>query len=352
MKHASLFGLTAATHTPFHEDGSLNLSIVEKQAAHLLANEVTTVFIAGSTGESQSLSLPERQALTQRWMDVVHNTNLRVVVHVGSNCLSDAKVLAVQAQQLGAVAISAFSPSYFKPRSLEALVACAAEISAAAPDTPFYFYDIPALTNVNLSMQDFIAQAQVRIPNFSGIKFTNTDLMSFQLCLRADSGKWDIPFGCDEYLLAALALGAKGAVGSSFNFAAPIYTRLIAAFERRDLVTAREEQFRSVQIIQLLASYGYMGAAKAVMGLLGVPVGPARLPNGNLSGVQVSKLHDALDAMNFFSWARIPSQPTVALNTGGSSERCSPRIHFPSSSAVRSSRGSESSDESEHSDFD
>ena len=70
-----------------------------------------------------------------------------------------------------------------------------------------------------------------------------------------------MPFGCDEFLLAALALGAKGAVGSSFNFAAPIYLRLIAAFERGDLVTAREEQFRSVQIIQLLASYGYMGAA-------------------------------------------------------------------------------------------
>lgn len=348
MKHASLFGLTAATHTPFHEDGSLNLSVVEQQAAHLLANEVTTVFIAGSTGESHSLSLPERQALTKRWMDVVRSTNLRVVVHVGSNCLSDARVLAAHAQQLGACAISALAPSYFKPRSLEVLVDCAAEISAAAPETPFYFYDIPALTNVNFSMQDLIALAQVRIPKFSGIKFTNTDLMSYQLCLRADSGKWDVPFGCDEFLLAALALGAKGAVGSSFNFAAPIYTRMIAAFERRDLVTAREEQFRSVQIIQLLAGYGYMGAAKAVMSLLGVPVGPARLPNGNLSGMQVAELHDALDAMNFFNWVRIPSQPIVALNTHGSSDSCGPRIHVPSTSDVRSSRGPECSDKSEH----
>lgn len=302
MKHASLFGLTAATHTPFHPDGSLNLSVVEKQAEHLLANGVTTIFIGGSTGESHSLSLNERLALAQRWAEVVRNTALRIVVHVGSNCLSDSKLLAAQAQHSRAVAISAMAPSYFKPKSVEELVACAAAIAQAAPETPFYFYDIPALTNVNFPMPDFIKLAQKQIPTFAGIKFTNMDLMSFQLCLQADSGKWDVPFGCDEFLLAALALGAKGAVGSSFNFAAAIYLRLIAAFECGDLATARDEQLRSVRIIQLLASYGYMGAAKAVMGMLGVPVGPARLPNGNLTSEQIANLRNALDDMGFFDW--------------------------------------------------
>lgn len=297
-----LHGLVAATHTPFHADGSLNLAVVEQQAAHLLARQVTTVFIGGSTGESHSLSLSERQALSQQWSEVARGTFLRVVVHVGSNCLTDAKTLAAQAQQLGAVAISALAPSYFKPRSLEALVACAADIASAAPQTPFYFYDIPVLTGVNFSMPDFLTQARDRIPTLAGIKFTNPDMMAYQLCLRAESGRWDVPFGCDEFLLAALALGAKGAVGSSFNFAAPIYHRLIAAFERGDLATAREEQFRSVLLIQLLASYGYMGAAKAVMGMLGVPVGPARLPNGSLSAEQVTALRGKLDALDFFNW--------------------------------------------------
>jgi N-acetylneuraminate lyase len=302
MKHASLIGLTAATHTPFHRDGSLNLAVVEQQAAHLLAQQVTTVFIGGSTGESHSLSLDERRALSQRWSEVARGTALRVVVHVGSNCLTDAKALAAQAQQLGAVAISALAPSYFKPRSLDALVACAADIAAAAPTTPFYFYDIPVLTGVNFSMPEFLTLAQERIPTLAGIKFTNPDLMAFQLCFRADGGRWDVPFGCDEFLLAALALGAKGAVGSSFNFAAPVYQRLILAFERGDITTARDQQFQSVRLIQLLASYGYMGAAKAVMSMLGVPVGPARLPNGNLSAEQVTELRAKLDALGFFEW--------------------------------------------------
>jgi N-acetylneuraminate lyase len=85
-----LHGLVAATHTPFHADGSLNLGIVEQQAAHMLKNRVGTVFIGGSTGESSSLSVDERLALAQRWSEVTNGTTLRVVVHVGSNAITDA----------------------------------------------------------------------------------------------------------------------------------------------------------------------------------------------------------------------------------------------------------------------
>jgi len=294
--------LVAATHTPFHADGSLNLAVIETQAAHMVKNQVTTVFIGGSTGESASLTVNERLALAQRWFEVVPGTDLKVVVHVGSNCLADARALAAQAQQLGAVAISALAPSYFKPKDVTTLISCAADIASAAPETSFYFYDIPMLTGVGLSMPDFLAQAPARIPTLAGLKFTNPDLMAYQVCLHADKGQWDIPWGLDEIMLAGLVMGAKGAVGSSFNFAAPVYHRLIAAFHAGDLKSAREEQFRSVRLIQLLASYGYMGAAKATMKMLGVDVGPARLPNGNLSAEQVTKLRSDLETLGFFDW--------------------------------------------------
>lgn len=302
--HQPLHGLVAATHTPFHADGTVNLAAIEQQAAHLARNRVTTVFINGSTAESSSLTIQERLALAERWFDVARGAPLRVVVHVGANCLEDSKVLAAQAAKLGAAAISALSPSYFKPRSLDLLIACMAEIAAAAPGTPFYHYDIPALTGVNLSMPDFLAQAPSRIPTLAGLKFTNPDLMAFQFCLRVDGGKWDLPWGVDEHMLGALAMGAKGAVGSGFNFAAPVYHRLIAAFERGDLDAAREEQFRGVRLIQLFAGLGYMGAAKAAMKMLGVDVGPARLPNATLTAEQSKKLHRDLEAMGFFDWVR------------------------------------------------
>ena len=297
-----LHGLIAATHTPFHQDGSLKLAVVETQAGHLLKNGVQSVFIGGTTGESHSLALEERRALAKRWSEVARGTELKVIVHVGGNCLADARALAAQAQQLGATAISALAPSYFKPRSLDLLVACAADIAAAAPETPFYFYDIPVMTGVNLSMPDFLAQAQERIPTLAGLKFTNPDLMAFQQCRRVKGGVFDVPWGCDEYLLAALALGATSAVGSTYNFAAPIYHRLWRAFDAGDLATARDEQFRSVQLVAALAPRGFMGAAKAVMQMLGVDVGPARLPNGNLDTTQVAELREELEALGFFDW--------------------------------------------------
>jgi len=297
-----LTGLVAAVHTPFRPDGSLHLDVVEAQAAHLRAWGIDLAFVGGSTGEGHSLSLEERRALARRWVEVARGTALGVVVHVGANCLADSRALAAQAEELGAVAISALVPSYFKPRDTDALVACCADVAAAAPRTPFYFYDIPALTGVSLSMPDFLERAEGRLPTLAGIKFTSPDLMAYQLCLRAANGAFDVPYGVDEWLLATLALGARGAVGSTYNFVAPLYGRMLRAFAASDLVTA--QQLRSVRLVRLLAGYGYMGAAKAVMAMLGVDVGPPRLPNPGLSSGQVAELRRRLESLGYFDWIR------------------------------------------------
>lgn len=296
-----LHGLVAAVHTPFSADGRLNLAAVEKQAAHLLQNGVQAVFVGGTTGECHSLSVDERLALTQRWSEVVRATKLRLVVHVGSNCLEDARTLSVQGQSLKVHAIAALAPSYFKPETLESLLAGCEQVANAAPGTPFYFYDIPGLTGVRFPMPKFLELASGRIPTLAGLKFTNPDLMAYQQCLHAQEGRFDVPFGLDEYLLAALALGARGAVGSSYNFAAPLYHRIIASFERQDLAAARADQYRSVRLIDLLGGYGYIAAAKVVMGFLGIDVGPARLPLSNLDADQRNRLRASLEQLGFFS---------------------------------------------------
>jgi N-acetylneuraminate lyase len=302
MQHQPLVGLVAATHTPFNADGSLNLAAVERQAGHLLAGGVRVVFIGGTTGESHSLSFEERRQLAARWMEVTRGAALKVIVHVGSNCLTDAAALAVDAERLGAAAVAALAPSYFKPASLDLLVESCRTIACAAPSTPFYYYDIPILTGVVYSMPDFLERVTGRIENFVGIKFTSSDMMAYQQCLHAGEGRFDVPWGFDECMLAALAVGARGAVGSSYNFAAPIYQRLLQHFAAGDLAQAREEQFRSVRLIRLLASYGYMGAAKAVMGMIGVDVGPARLPHANPTSEQIMRLRGELEQLGFFEW--------------------------------------------------
>jgi N-acetylneuraminate lyase len=175
-------------------------------------------------------------------------------------------------------------------------------IAAAAPGLPFYFYDIPSWTGVQLSMPQFLQWGRERIPTLAGIKYTNSDLAQFQQCLRFDDGAFDILFGTDEALLAGLTLGAQGAIGSTYNFAAPIYHRVLQAFAAGDAEAARREQACAVALVAAIARYGYLAASKRVMAMLGVDVGPVRLPLRALPADQETLLRRDLEALGFFDW--------------------------------------------------
>ncbi|MCA9156490.1 MAG: dihydrodipicolinate synthase family protein, partial [Planctomycetales bacterium] len=229
-----LTGLIAAVYTPFDADGELRVSMIERQAQGLIESGASGVFVAGTTGESHSLSMDERIELARRWADVVSGTPLKLVIHVGHNSLPEAVVLARQAAQIGADAIAALAPSYFKPATVEQLIDFCEPLARAAGDTPFYYYDIPGMTGVVLPMARFLEQGKSRIPTLRGMKYSNGNLPQLQECLRLGEGEFDVLFGSDEALLAALALGVRGAVGATYNFAAPLYLRVIEAFEAGD----------------------------------------------------------------------------------------------------------------------
>jgi len=303
-----LTGLIAATHTPLSPDGSLNLRVVERQAEHLAAAGVRGAFPCGSTGESHSLTVEERLALARRWAEVGKRCGLAVVVHVGHNCQADARALAAQAQEVGADAVAALAPSYFKPASVDQLIDFLAPVAAAAPRLPFYFYDIPAMTAVSLPAADLLERGTDRIPNLAGLKFTNGDLVQLQECLRLRDGAFDVLFGYDEMLLAALALGVRGAVGSTYNFAAPVYHRILRAFAAGDWTAARVAQFDSVRLIRILSKFGFHAAAKAVMGFLGIECGPVRPPLRPLSDADKLALREQLESTGLFNLMKEPSR--------------------------------------------
>ncbi|MEI7908212.1 MAG: dihydrodipicolinate synthase family protein [Verrucomicrobiota bacterium] len=301
-----LHELVVATHSPFHADGSLAAEIVPIQAGFLAANGIKTVFITGSTGESHSVTCTEKLLLYDAWAAAGSASGLNVIAHVGSNCLEESKILARRADELGFRAISALAPSYYKPGSLAALIECCASIAAEAPRTPFYYYDIPVLTGVTLPMERFLLDAPARIPTLAGIKFTNPDLVSYRRSLDVAANRFDLPWGVDEMLLAGLATGARGGVGSTYNWAPRLYLDLIAAFSRGDLAEARRLQSVSIAMIDAIAATGFLGTAKALMARLGVPVGPARLPLGNPSVAQVDALMERLLELGFEQWGAKP----------------------------------------------
>ncbi len=293
-----LTGLVAAPFTAMQSDGGLNLNLIEQQAKALAANGVQGAFICGTTGEGFSLTTDERMQVAQRWVAAAPKS-LKVVVHVAHNSTGESQKLAAHAEQIGAHAIASIGSTFFRPPTLEQLVDFCAPVAAAAPKLPFYYYHMPAMTGVNLPMVEFLRVASKRIPNLAGIKFTDENLMSYTQCLNFNDGQFNILFGRDEILLAALALGATGAVGSTYNYMAPIYHKVIKAFNAGDLGAARRWQQLSVEIIAVMARYGGLPAGKAMMKMIGVDCGPVRSPLRNLTAEEYAAFQKELERVGF-----------------------------------------------------
>lgn len=302
--HTRFRGLIAAPFTPFRPDRSVNLDVIPAYARLLRENGVTAAFICGTTGEGLSLTQRERMDVAEAWMKVADD-RLRVIVHVGSTCLADARELTQHAAKIGAAATGAIAPCFFKPRNTEELVQCCADIASAAPKLPFYYYNIPSMTGVNLKVTPFLAIAKDRIPSLAGVKYTYEDLADYQECQQFDHGRYDLLFGRDELLLEGIGLGAEGAVGSTYNYAAPLYTKVIEALKAGDQATARRYQDKAIKMIEVCASVGvtHQAATKSLMAWLGVDCGPMRLPVTTINAAQSADLRRKLEEIDFFSTA-------------------------------------------------
>ncbi len=289
-------------------DGSLNLPEIGNYAKKLKADGVKGVFVCGTTGEGYSLTLDERKEVLTTWLSH-QEPDFKVIAHVGSTSYLQSAELATHAQKAGASAIGVMGPSFFQPTRADELVGYCARIAGAAPETPFYYYHIPSMSGVNVSMKAFLLQASETIPTLQGIKFTHNNLMEMQQCMMFKDGKYEIIHGYDEVLLGGLALGIEAAIGSTYNYMAPIYNSLISSFEAGDLVAAREYQRYSVKVVEVLMKYrGGVVAGKAIQSLCGVECGPCRLPLQTVTRDESELLQEELEAIGFFDVIANPDQ--------------------------------------------
>ena len=295
-----LSGLIAAPFTPMKPDGSINLALIPQYYQFLKKNKVSGAFICGSTGEGVSLTIQEKKDITSAWADCSKDdAEFSIMLFTGGICIADCIELATHAQQAGIYAISFTAPFYFKPSNAAALADCCKEVAEAVPDMPFYYYHIPVLTGSQVSMIKLLEEVDGKIPNFAGIKYTHEDFMDFLSCTQYQNKKYNMLWGRDENMLSALALGNKGSVGSTFNYAAPLYYDLIDAFDKNDLEKAQELQQKSIDMITLLGKYGGIATGKAFMKLVGLDCGEFRLPVKNMSATNFELFKKDVEKLNF-----------------------------------------------------
>ena len=297
-------GLIAATFSPMNRDGSLNLSQVPGIVEHLIADGVAGLYVCGSTGEGPLMSGHERRQVAEAYVSATAG-RIPVIVQIGHDSLAEARDLAEHARDCGADAISAIAPRYFGCDSVDTLVSCLAEATRSVPDMPFFYYHIPALSGINFDMLELLHRAPRQLPGFAGIKYSALTIHEYQECLACAGDEYTILFGCDEMLLSSLVVGGYGAVGSTFNFAAPLYNGIIDAYRQSDLQGAQDLQLKSVKMIHMLYDrYRGQPAFKAIMSLLGHDCGPNRLPLRAVSDTDRRQLRKDLEQIGYFSWGR------------------------------------------------
>lgn len=299
----NMSGLLTAVFTPLKKDGSLNLKQVSGVVEHLIQDGVAGVYVCGSTGEGPSLTDRERRTVAEAYVEAIGG-RLPVIIHVGHNSLRQARELAGHAAEIGADAIAAVPPVYFKIRSAEILLQSFAEISAGAPGLPFFYYHIPLLTGMQIDLLSFLEKSENILPALAGIKYTAPTIFEFQSLLGFKEGKFTIFYGTDEMMSSALSVGAYGFIGTTYNFAAPLYRRLITAFRTGDSEAVAACQNLSVEMIRVCFRYGGLPAFKTVMRFIGLDCGPCRLPLQNLKKTEVSGLRKDLENIGFFRWGR------------------------------------------------
>ena len=294
-------GLIDAPFTPMKENGDINLEPIPAYAAMLAANGLKGVFVNGSSGEGYMLTTDERKAIAKAWVDAAPE-GFKVIVHVGSCCLRESAELARHAQEIGAWAIGSMAPPFPKIGRIEELVKYIETIAAAAPALPFYYYHIPAFNGAYLPMIELLEAVDCRVPNFAGIKYTFESLYEYNQCRLYKDGKYDMLHGQDETILPSLAQGgAQGGIGGTTNYNGRELVGIIEAWEKGDIATAREKQNFSQAVINVICRYrGNIVGGKRIMKLIGLDLGPNRVPFRNLTDSEEAAMKSELEAIGFF----------------------------------------------------
>lgn len=301
-------GLIDAPFTPFHADGSLNLEPIPAYAALLARNGLQGVFINGSSGEGYMLTEEERRQLAECWIKAAGEVRTRegnpfkVIVHVGSTSVATSHRLAQHAQEIGAWGIGAMATPFPKIGSVEQLCQYCEAIASGAPERPFYYYHIPAFNGAFLSMYDFLEAADGRIPNLAGIKYTFESLYEYNRCRRYKNGKFDMLHGQDETILPCLAMGgAEGGIGGTTNYNGRALVGIIDAWKAGDIGRARELQNFSQDVIDVICRFrGNIVGGKRIMKLIGLDLGPNRVPFMTVTDAEEQEMRRQLDAIGFF----------------------------------------------------
>lgn len=265
-------GVAPAMATPLKADGyRIDGPAVNRLVDFLLAAGVSGLFVGGTTGEGVTLPAGERLYLHETTMKAVAG-RVPVLVHVGANDTATALALTEHAASIQADAIVAVTP-YFYPMHDDALLAYFQTLAQAAPQTPFFAYDIPQMA-VNGISPALLRRLGAALPTLAGIKSSHANAQHVRQLVDSAPAGSIILAGNESIALGSLALGAHGLISGLATAVPEPFVALTRAFAAGDLTAARHHQRTVNELLPLLPAGARIGGIKQILNERGIPVGP------------------------------------------------------------------------------
>lgn len=269
-------GIYPAFYACYEDDGAVSPARARKLARHLIDKGVQGLYVEGSSGECIYHSVDERKRLLEAVMEEASG-KVRVIAHVACNNTADSMDLARHAQSVGVDAIAAIPPIYFHLPD-HGIADYWNAISAAAPDTDFFIYNIPQLAGVALSIS--LLKEMLRNPRVVGVKNSSMPTYDIQRFHAAGGADFVVFNGPDEQFVSGRVIGASGGIGGTYAPMPELFLAMNRLVEAGRMEEARQIQYKVNAIIELACSgHGNMYALfKEVLRLQGVEVGSVRAP--------------------------------------------------------------------------
>ena len=287
--------LTAVV-TPFRRDGAVDFERFRELAEHLVESGSDGLVVAGTTGESPTLSDDERLELFRVAVDTLRGRGT-VVAGTGTYSTAHSVHLTREAHELGVDGFLVVTPYYSKPpaRGIVEHFRAIADVS----DRPIVVYNIPGRVVINLEPDTIVELAD--IPTVRAVKQANDDLAQARRIVG--EAELDLYAGDDNLIFPFLGIGGIGGVCVHTHVVGPRVKAMIRAFREGDAETARQIDEELEPVYELLKVQTNPIAIKAALNLLGHDVGGLRLPLVEANEGEIARVRDCLERLGLLSAA-------------------------------------------------
>lgn len=285
-------GAGVAIVTPMKDNQDVNYDKLEEMINEQIAAGTDAIVIAGTTGESSTLTMEEHHDVIKAAVEFTKH-RIPVVAGTGSNCTRTAIQLSQEAEEAGVDGLLIVTP-YYNKATQQGLIGHYSQI-ADNTKCPIIMYNVPGRTGCNL-LPETVAELFKTKENIVGLKEATGNLAQASQTMYLTDGKIDMYSGEDGLVVPLMSIGAIGVISVWSNVAPTKVHQMCDSFFKGDIETARQIQREGLPLVDALFSEVNPIPVKKALNLMGKEVGPLRSPLCEMSEANAAKLVKVMKA--------------------------------------------------------